>query len=151
MLKTLRDRFPTLAALVAFLAFTVLVAAAGCSSTPTGVAELAGRYELRSVDRRALPDDRLGGAIAGELVLITSGRATRTVQYATSGVLGPFVHQLSGTYRVRGTTITLVLAPEGSPASRRAFRGEADPPTIVFRYLGPTDAIVEELYVRVTP
>lgn len=150
--KTLRNRFPRLAALTAFVVFILLVAAAACASGPTGVAALAGRYELRSVDGRALPDERLGGALGGELVLARDGRATRTVRYARSGLPDPFVQRMAGTFRVRGTSITLALTAEGATAaSRRELAGEVAPPSIVVRYPGPADRIVEELFVRVAP
>lgn len=152
MVKTLRNRLPSLAALAAFIAFTLLVAAAGCSTTPTGVAELAGRYELRTVDGRSLPDDRLGGAISGELVLTAGGRATRTIVNATSGIPGPITRRAAGTYRVRGSTITLSLVPEGSaPTSRWEVSGDVAARTIILRYTGPADAPVEEVYTRGTP
>ena len=150
--KTLRSRIPGLAALAAFVAFILLVAAAGCTSTPTGVTALAGRYELRAVEGRSLPDDRLGGAISGELVLTADGGATRRVTYARAGLPDPFVHRMAGSFRVRGTSITLALAAEGAtPTSRREFAGEVAPPSIIIRYPGPADQVVEERFVRVTP
>ena len=150
--KTLRNEVPRLAALAAFVAFILLVAAAGCTSAPTGVAALAGRYELRSVDGRSLPDDRLGGAIGGELVLTADGRATRTLQHATSGIPGPITRRASGAYRRRGPEITLVLVGRaaGAPAATWTARGEVQLPTITLRYPGLADGIVEEVYVRVT-
>jgi hypothetical protein len=138
---------PTLSAL------TLLAAACvGCSSIPVGTTAHVGRYELRSVDGRTLPDDRLGGVIAGELVLTADGRVTRIVQHATSGVPGPIVRRASGTYRVRGAEITFDLEEELRPSGTRRWhvRGEARPPTIVLRYPGPGDRGVEEVYVRVT-
>jgi hypothetical protein len=150
--KALRNGIPRLAAFAAFVAFILLVAAASCASTPTGVAAVAGRYELRAVDGRSLPDDRLGGAIAGELVLTAGGRATRTVTYARSGLPDPSVRRMAGTFRVRGTSITLALSAEGAtPTSRRELAGEVAPSSIVVRYPGPRDRIVEELFVRVAP
>jgi len=91
-------------------------ATSGCSSTPTGVAPLAGRYELRSVDGRAVPVDALGGALGGDIQLGADGRVTRLVQYATSGIPGPIVTRATGTYRVRGSKITLTLTEEGRTA-----------------------------------
>jgi hypothetical protein len=151
-LKTFRNRLPTLAALVAFITFALLVAAAGCSSsTPTGVAPSAGHYELRAVDGRSLPDDRLGGAIAGELVLTRDGRATRTVQYATSGVPGPIVRRGDGTYRWRGREVRLLLVQEHVvfPENTVEIRGEVGRGTIVLRAPGPAGRVAEETYVRV--
>jgi hypothetical protein len=150
-LKTLRDRLPTLAAIAAFVAFTLLVAAAGCASTPTSLAPLTGRYELRSVDGRSLPDDRLGGMIAGELVITADGRATRTVQHATSGIPGPITRRAAGTYRRRGEEITFRLLRDGRavPEATWEVRGVVRPPVITLRYPGPTGGTVEERYVRV--
>jgi hypothetical protein len=148
MLRTRPLSRPTLVLLAG-----IIIAAAGCSFTPTSVAALAGRYELRSVDGRALPDERLGGAVAGELVLTPRGRATRVVQYATSGIPGPIVNRASGTYRARGSHIELTLTEEGRTArlGRWQVTGEAEPPTLVVWYRGPGDGVVEERYVRVTP
>ena len=145
-----RNRIPTIAALAAFIVFVLLVAAAGCSSVPTGVAPLAGRYELRSVDGRSLPDDRLGGAVDGQLVLTSDGRATRTVRYATSGIPGPITRRASGSFSRRGEEITLVLVREGIalPEATWEVRGEARPPAITLRYRGPRNVDVEEVYVR---
>src|SRR5687768_16946336 len=42
---------------------SLLAAISGCSSTPTGIPAVAGRYELRSVDGRAVPIEALGGAL----------------------------------------------------------------------------------------
>jgi len=151
MPKTLRNHFPTLLALAAFIAFTLLVATAGCASTPTGIAAHAGRYELRAVDGRPLPDDRLGGAIAGELVLRGDGRARRVVQYATSGIPGPIVTRASGTYHVRGSAVTFDLDEELRPSGtrRRRVRGETGASSVTLRYPGRGNQMVEELYVRV--
>jgi hypothetical protein len=135
----------------ALSALTLLAAACvGCSSIPVGAAVHAGRYELRSVDGRTLPDERLGGAIAGELVLTSDGRATRVVQHATSGVPGPIVRRASGTYRVRGAEITFDFEEKLRPSGTRRWhvRGEARPPTIVLRYPGPAGGVVKEVYVR---
>jgi hypothetical protein len=142
------DGLRTLIAL-AFLALVAL-AAAGCSSVPTGVAALAGRYELRSVDGHSIPDDRLGGAIGGELVLTTDGRATRTVQYATSGIPGPITRRASGSYGRRGDEVNFVLVREGLalPEATWEIRGEARPPRITLRYPGPAASMVVEEYVR---
>jgi len=150
-IKTLRNRLPTLAVLLAFITFTLLVAAVSCSSTPTDVASLAGRYELRSVDGRTLPDDRLGGAIAGELVFTADGRATRTVQHATSGVPGPIVRRGEGTFRRRGGVVTLNLVQKGLaiPAATSEIRGEVRADTIVLRTPGPAGGAIDEAYVRV--
>jgi hypothetical protein len=136
----------------ALSALTLLAAACvGCSSIPVGAAAHAGRYELRSVDGRTLPDERLGGAIAGELILTADGRATRVVQHAASGVPGPIFRRASGTYRVRGAEITFDLEEQLRPSGTRRWRlrGEARPQTIVLRYPGPGDRVVEEVYVRV--
>jgi hypothetical protein len=129
----------------------VMAPALGCSSTPAGVAALAGRYELRTVDGRPVPVDALGGALAGELQLSADGRVTRVVQYATSGVPGPIVNRATGTYRVHGSQVTLSLAEEGRTArlARWQVRGEVRLPTLVLRYPRPGEWMVEELYVRV--
>ena len=133
------------------LALLLVAACVGCSSIPLGAAAHAGRYELRSVDGRKLPDERLGGAIAGELVLTADGRATRVVQHASSGVPGPIVRRASGTYRVRDAEITFDFEEKLRPSGTRRWnvRGEARPPTIILRYPGPADRVVEEVYVRV--
>jgi hypothetical protein len=156
MPKQVRNRLPTLptlptlAALMAFITFVVLVAAAGCSSTPTGVGALAGRYELRAVNGKPVPVDALGGAIAGELVLTVNGRASRTVTYARSGLPQPAVLSASGTYRVRGSEITLRLLEPGRPASSPTWdvRGDVRSSTIILGYPGPADGWIEEEYVR---
>src|SRR5687767_6142502 len=97
----------------AFISFALSAAATGCSLTPTAIATLAGRYELRSVDGRAVPVDALGGALGGDIQLSPDGRATRVVRYATSGIPGPIVARASGTYRVRGWEITMTLTEDG--------------------------------------
>ncbi len=126
-------------------------AAAGCSSTPVGVEALAGRYELRSVNARAVPVDALGGAVGGELVLSDHGRVRRVVQYATSGVPGPIAMRANGSYRVRGNEITLDLTeePRGELLARPwRIRGEVQSARIVLRYPGRRGADTEEVYVR---
>jgi hypothetical protein len=126
-------------------------AAAGCSSTPVGVEALAGRYELRSVNARAVPVDALGGAVGGELVLSDHGRVRRVVQYATSGVPGPIAMRANGSYRVRGNEITLDLTeePRGELLARPwRIRGEVQSARIVLRYPGRGGADTEEVYVR---
>jgi hypothetical protein len=126
------------------------VAALGCSSTPTGVAAVAGRYELRSVDGRAVPVDALGGALGGALTLTADGRVTRIVQYATSGIPGPIVNRATGTYRARGSQITLLLTEEGRTArlARWQVSGELQLPAVILRYPGRGGSTVEEWYVR---
>jgi hypothetical protein len=141
--KTLRNGIPRLAALAAFVAFILLVAAAGCASATPGVRALAGRYELRAVNGKLVPVDALGGAIGGELVLTPDGRAARKVTYARSGLPDPVVFASSGTYRVRGSGITLRLAEQGE------VRGEVRSSSIVVGYAGPGGGWVEEEYVRV--
>ncbi len=126
-------------------------AAAGCSSTPVGVEALAGRYELRSVNARAVPVDALGGAVGGELVLSDHGRVRRVVQYATSGVPGPIAMRANGSYRVRGNEITLDLTeePRGELLARPwRIRGEVQSARIVLRSPGRGGADTEEVYVR---
>jgi hypothetical protein len=149
--SSLHDRLYFIATIA--LVAVIGVLAAGCSSTPTGVAELAGRYELRSVDGRSLPDDRLGGVISGELVLTASGRVTRTVIHARSGLPEPATIRYTGTYRVRGSTIMLSIASDGSPVTTRwQVNGEVRAPTtVLLRFPGPVDAAIEEIYVRSTP
>jgi hypothetical protein len=141
--RTLRNELPRLAALAAFLTFVLLVVAAGCASATTGIAALAGRYELRSVNGKSVPVDALGGAIRGELVLTADGRAARTVTYARSGLPDPVVFASSGTYRVRGSEITLRLPDRGE------VRGEIRSSSIVVGYPGPGGRWIEEEYVRV--
>jgi hypothetical protein len=128
-------------------------ATSGCSSTPTGVAALAGRYELRSVGGRVVPVEALGGAIGGDVQLSADGRVTRVVQYATSGIPGPIVTRAMGTYRVRGSRITLTLTEEGRTArlGRWQVSGEVQPPFLLLRYPGRADEMVEERYVRLSP
>ncbi len=96
-----------------------------CSSTPRDAAALAGRYELRSVDGRAVPVDALGGALGGDIRLTADGHVTRVVQYATSGIPGPIVNRGTGTYRARGSRITLTAASSksGTCGCRSAARG----------------------------
>ena len=149
--KPVRHTLRGLAAL-AFLALLAL-ASAGCASSPTGVAALVGRYELRSVDGRLLPDERLGGAISGELTLQGNGRATRVVTYARSGLPTPFVQQTTGVYRVRGSQITLTLSerPRSTLGSPWQVSGEVQGQSLVFRYPGPADGATEERFVRVSP
>ena len=133
----------------------VLVAAtvlSACASTPD-VTALAGRYQLRSVSGRAVPVDALGGALGGEVQLGADGRAIRVVRYATSGIPGPIEVRGTGTYRVRGSQITLALddvRPRARP-SRWQVSGEVKPPLLVLRYPGPAGGIVEERYFRMTP
>jgi hypothetical protein len=135
-----------------FAALVVTGSAVSCSSTPVGVEALAGRYELRSVNARAVPVDALGGALGGELVLSDHGRARRVVQYATSGVPGPITIRANGSYRVRGSEITLDLTDEprgGLLARPWRVRGEVASARIVLRYAGRGGASTEEVYVRV--
>jgi hypothetical protein len=128
----------------------VAVALAGCSSVPTGVAAIAGRYELRSVDGRSLPDERLGGALRGELVLTPLGQAHRVVTYARSGLPDPYVHRTGGTYRVADGRVMLTLTEEARPSSSSwRITGDVQGSAIVFRYPGPTDRVIEERYVKV--
>jgi hypothetical protein len=84
-------------------------------------------------------------------VLTADGRATRTVQYATSGIPGPIVHRAEGTFRRRGAEVTLSLARGGvaSPEATSEIRGEVRAETIVLRTPGPAGRVVEETYVRV--
>jgi hypothetical protein len=134
------------AIVIASVAFT------GCSSTPVGVEALAGRYELRTVNGRAVPVDALGGALGGELVLSDNGRVRRIVQYATSGVPGPIVMRANGSYRVRGNAITLDLVeePRGALLARPwRVRGDVATPRIILRYEGRGETDTEEVYVRV--
>jgi hypothetical protein len=121
---------------------------AACLSTPAALRGLAGRYELRSVNGAAVPVDALGGALRGELVLTATGRATRTVLYARSGLPEPVVHRAAGSYRVRGSGITLSLAVQDSASPWRA-NGEIRSPSIIIRYPGRSDRMVEEEYVKV--
>jgi hypothetical protein len=124
----------------------------GCSSTPVGVEALAGRYELRTVNGRAVPVDALGGALGGELVLSDNGRVRRIVQYATSGIPGPIVMRANGSYRVRGNEITLDLVeePRGTLLARPwRVRGDVATPRIILRYEGRGETDTEEVYVRV--
>jgi hypothetical protein len=148
--RTLRNELPRLAALVAFVGFLLLIAAAGCSSTPTGVGALAGRYTLRAVNGTPVPVDALGGPLGGELVLTPDGRVARRVSYARSGLPGPAVFSASGTYQVRGSEITLRLLEPSRPSSSRTWdvRGDVRSPTIILGYPGPGDGWVEEEYVR---
>lgn len=133
----------------------LLLAAAtptGCSSTPVGVEALAGRYELRTVNGRAVPVDALGGALGGELVLSDNGRVRRIVQYATSGIPGPIIVRANGSYRVRGSEITLDLVeePRGTLLARPwTVRGDVATPRIILRYEGRGGTDTEEVYVRV--
>jgi hypothetical protein len=147
--NTLHDRLYSLATLVVLAG--IAFAGVGCSSTPTGVAGVAGRYELRSVDGRSLPDERLGGAIGGEMLLSADGYARRVVRYATSGIPGPIVNRATGGYRMRGSQITLTLTEQGRTArlGRWQVSGEVQPPVLVLRYFGPAERMVEERYVRV--
>lgn len=133
------------------VAFAILACAAACSPTPVGVESLAGRYELRSVNRRALPTDGLGAALDGELLLSRDGRATRVVRHATSGVPGPIVRRASGTYRRHGTELMFRLVQEGlaTPEATWQVRGVLARESITLRFLGPGDALTEEVYVRV--
>jgi hypothetical protein len=126
-------------------------AASGCSSTPTAVAALAGRYELRSVNGRAVPVDALGGALGGDVQLSPDGRVTRVVQYATSGIPGPIVTRATGAYRVRGSQITLTLTEEGRRAQPRRLQvsGEAQLPALVLRYPVRAERMVKERWMRV--
>jgi hypothetical protein len=134
-----------------------LVSAAmlACSSTSADVAALAGRYELRSVDGRAVPVDALGGALGGDIRLTADGHVTRVVQYATSGIPGPIVNRVTGTYRARGSRITLTLTEQGRTARLGRWEvsgdvsGDVQLPALVLRYAGPAGGIVEERYVRV--
>jgi hypothetical protein len=128
-------------------------AASACSTTPTGVAALAGRYELRSVGGRPVPVEALGGALGGDIQLGADGRVTRVVRYATSGIPGPIVTRATGTYRARGSQITLTLTEQGRTArpGRWQVSGELQPPSLVLRYPGRADGVVEERYVRVSP
>jgi hypothetical protein len=129
----------------------VIAGAFACSSTPTGVAALAGRYELRTVNGRAVPVDALGGALSGEIRLTADGRVTRVVQHATSGIPGPIVLRAAGTYRVRGSQITLTLTNERRTprASRWEMIGEVERSLLVLRYPGRSELPVEERYARV--
>jgi hypothetical protein len=131
----------------------LVAVAVGCSSTPTGLSALAGRYELRSVDGRSVPVDALGGALGGELQLGADGRVTRVVQYARSGIPGPIITRATGTYRVRGSQITLSLTEQGRRARLGPWQlnGQVRLPAVVLRYPGRADAPVEERYVRVAP
>jgi hypothetical protein len=124
---------------------------ASCFSTPTGVAALVGRYQLRSVDGRAVPVEALGGALGGDLQFGADGRVTRVVRYATSGIPGPIVTRATGTYRVRGSHITLTLTEEGRTArlGRWQVSGDVQLPALVLRYPGRGDRMVEERWVRV--
>lgn len=118
---------------------------------PTGLAAVVGRYELRSVDGRTVPVDALGGALGGDVQLTADGRVTRVVRYATSGIPGPIVNRAAGTYRVRGSQITLTLT-EGAHTARLGrwqVNGEVQLPALVLRYPGRGDKLVEERYVRV--
>ena len=137
----------------AFSTAAWLAAVSSCASTTPAVAALAGRYELRSVNGRSVPIEALGGALGGDLVLTADGRATRVVRYVSSGVPGPIVHRTAGTYRLRGTEITLDLDQEVGPAStrQRQMRGDVQRSSILLRYPGPADRTVEELYVRSVP
>jgi hypothetical protein len=134
-------------------AISLLAAISGCASTPTGIAAVAGRYELRSVDGRAVPIEALGGALGGHIQLGADGRVTRVVQYVTSGIPGPIVARATGTYRARGSQITLTVTEEGRTArlGRRQVNGDVQLPALVLKYPGPADRIVEERYVRVAP
>lgn len=132
--------------------FAALVVSTSCSSAPVSVEALAGRYELRSVNRRPVPVDALGGAIGGELVLSDHGRVRRIVQYATSGIPGPIVMRANGSYRVKGNEIVLDLVeePRGSLLARPwRLRGEIVRGRILLRSpargRGDTE---EEVYVR---
>jgi hypothetical protein len=128
-------------------------ASLGCSSTPTGVAALAGRYTLRSVDGHTVPVEALGGALGGDIQLGADGRVKRVVQYATSGIPGPIITRATGTYRARGSQITLTLTEEGRTArlGRWQLSGDVQPPALVLRYRDPEGETVEERYARVTP
>jgi hypothetical protein len=135
----------------AFCAAAIVgLAIVGCLSVPTGVAALGGRYELRSVDGRTLPDERLGGALRGELVLTPLGQARRVVTYARSGLPDPYVHRAAGTYRVSDGRVTLTLTEEANPSSSPwRITGDVQGSTIVLRYVGRTDRVIEEQYVKV--
>jgi hypothetical protein len=65
---------------------------------------------------------------------------------------GPIVNRATGTYRVRGSQITLTLTEQGRTArlGRWQVSGEVQLPALVLRYPGPADGIVEERHVRVT-
>jgi hypothetical protein len=54
---------------------------------------------------------------------------------------------------VRGSQITLTLTEEGRTArlGRWQLSGEVQPPSLVLRYPGPADGMVEERYVRLSP
>ncbi len=133
------------AALLAVLTFA-------CSSNAARARTVAGRYELRSVNGKAVPVDALGGALGGELVLSASGRGRRVVSYARSGVPEPFVHRSAGTYSVSGSEITLSFFTEGprQPASRWTARGELHGRSILIRHSGRAGEMVEEEYVKVS-
>ena len=143
---------PYLSSFRALFAFLLAaVTTAGCSSTPVGVEALAGRYELRAVNGRAVPVDALGGALGGELVLSDHGRVRRTVQYATSGVPGPIVVRANGSYHVRGNEITMDLVEEsrGTLLARPwRLRGDVATSRIILRYEGRGKTDTEEVYVR---
>jgi hypothetical protein len=144
---------PYLSSFRALPAFLLAAATTtGCSSTPVGVEALAGRYELRTVNGRAVPVDALGGALGGELVLSDHGRVRRIVRYATSGVPGPIVVRANGSYRVRGNEITLDLVeePRGTLLARPwRLRGDVATSRIILRYEGRGERDTEEVYVRV--
>jgi hypothetical protein len=132
-------------------ALIIITLASGCSSIPTAATALAGRYELRSVDGRTVPVEALGGALGGQIQLSADGRVTRVVHYATSGIPGPIVTRASGTYRVRGSQITLTLTEEGRRAQPRRLQvsGEAQLPALVLRYPVRAERMVKERWMRV--
>ena len=135
------------------LACCALLAAApacGRDPAPTTAGALAGTYELRTVDGRAVPVDALGGVIGGRIVLTRDGRVTRVVQVATSGVPGPVELRSTGTYEVTGSKIRFHLVAERSVAATLPLQseGELRGRHLVLRHGAPASGWVEETYVR---
>ena len=132
----------------------LLAAAPSCGRepSPTSADALAGAYELRSVNGRAVPVDALGGAVSGRLVLTRDGRVTRTIRYATSGVPGPIEQRSTGTYEVTGSEVSYRVVDERSPEGTLPLeaQGELRARRLTFRYPAPGvgGGRVEEEYVR---
>jgi hypothetical protein len=134
------------------LAVALLLAAPACSSSPTDAESVAGVYELRAVNGRAVPIHDLGGALDGSLVLTRDGRATRHIRYGSSGVPDPIPVTEVGTFQVEGSQITFrLLDTEAAPGALPWERsGELRSRTILFRWPAPGagGGWVEERYER---
>jgi len=129
-----------------YRAIIALVVVAACAN-PVVPADVAGTYDLQTVNGAPIPLAGAPAAVSGSLTLTPAGAAERRVTYRMDSQATLREVVATGTFRLRGSVLELTLLEDRSVWKPTAsIAGE----TVTLRYPHPADGpdIVEAYHRR---